>query len=68
MSLFYGVVLGAPSSFAIILLKKSELVIYKNTLVFLMSCGCRCSVSLPRGAMCCSLRLCHSWSYSLVFY
>ena len=44
-----GVVSGVLSSFAIIFLKKLFLI------VFLLSCDCQCSVSLPRGAVVWSL-------------
>ena len=55
------------SSFAIILLRKggAALLLYFN-IVFLLSCDCHCSVSLPWG--CLWLYECGiSWSYSLAF-
>ena len=45
-SLFCGVVLGALSSLAIILLRKRELVVLLK-----LCCDCLCSVSLPHDAV-----------------
>ena len=55
------------SSFAIILMRKRELIAL--LLVFWMSCYCKCPVALPQGAVGWSA-VCdcgNSWSYSLTF-
>ena len=49
-SLFCDVGLSVVSSFAIILPRKRMLVaLLVSFIVFLLSCGCQCSVSLPYG-------------------
>ena len=40
-----------PSSVAITFMGKGELVCF-TLIVFLMSCGCSCSVAFPNGSMC----------------
>ena len=49
-SLFWYALLHALSSFAIILTRKKELVVFA-CIVFWMSCYCKCSVALPQGAV-----------------
>ena len=48
---FWNALLNVLSSFAIILTRKRELVAFNYFIVFRMSCYCKCSVALPRGAV-----------------
>ena len=49
--LVINALLSVLSSFAVILLRKREIVSCFTFIVFMLSCGCLCSVSLPHDSM-----------------
>ena len=54
-SLFCGRFLKSCLIFATILLRKGKMFALLLKIVFLLSCGCQSSVSLPHGTICCNV-------------